>query len=261
MEETGRSSIAEGYRRQRTVVRDYGAIGTTMIARAALGALVLYTGCGGAGDGEQVHRSSIESDGAVSIRGDVWADNWFAFYLGEKLILEDSVPITTERSFNAESFEFHADYPIQLNFVIQDFKENDTGLEYIGSPRQQMGDGGFIAQFVDTSSGQTIAVSNSDWRCLVVHEAPLDKACEDDANPTAGVGACKFVASKEPEGWKAPGYSEAGWINPTEYSGSAVGPKHGYDGISWDPAAKLIWTGDLETHNTILCRVTLNPPQ
>jgi len=231
-----------------------------MIVAAALGASVSLNGCGAPGGGEQVHRSHIETDGSISIRGDVWADNWFAFYLGENLIIEDSVPITTERSFNAESFEFKADYPMQLSFVIKDFKENDTGLEYIGSGRQQMGDGGFIAQFVGAASGQPIIVSNSDWRCLVIHEAPLDKACEHDSNPTAGVGACKFVASDEPEGWKEPDYDESGWTNPTEYSSLAVDPKHGYDDISWDPDARLIWTGDLETHNTILCRATLNSP-
>ena len=38
---------------------------------------------------------------------EVWADNWFAMYIGDKLVLEDSVSITTERSFNAESFGFN----------------------------------------------------------------------------------------------------------------------------------------------------------
>ena len=59
----------------------------------------------------------IATSGAASIKGEVWADNWFAFYLGERLIIEDSTPITTERSFNAEAFVFNADYPLQLNFV------------------------------------------------------------------------------------------------------------------------------------------------
>ena len=60
-----------------------------------------------------------------TIRADVWADNWFALYLGDDLLIEDSVSITTERSFNAESFAFKADYPVVLNFVVKDFKEND----------------------------------------------------------------------------------------------------------------------------------------
>ncbi len=260
MEESRRRSSSHAYRRRRTVVRDHGSTVRAIIAVAALAAWGISNGCGGVREGEQVHRSSIETLGSISIRGDVWADNWFAFYLGKDLVIEDSVPITTERSFNAESFEFNADYPLQLNFVIKDFKEDDTGLEYIGSPRQQMGDGGFIAQFVDTSSGRPIAVSNSDWRCLVIHEAPLDKACENDANPTAGVGACRFTASEEPGGWKALGFDDSSWVNATEHEEEAVDPKHGYDGISWHPEARLIWTSDLESHNTILCRATVSSP-
>src|SRR5262245_45678041 len=74
---------------------------------------------GGAGP-----QSKMISDttGSVTIRGDVWVDNWFAFYLDDKFLLEDSVPITTERSFNAETFTFKADYPLILNFVVKDFK-------------------------------------------------------------------------------------------------------------------------------------------
>ena len=63
---------------------------------------------------------------------EAWADNWFAAYVGENLLIEDSVPITTERSFNAERVLFSEDYPIQLNLIIKDFKQNDSGLEYIG---------------------------------------------------------------------------------------------------------------------------------
>ena len=103
----------------------------------------------------------VATPGTLSIKGEVWADNWFAFYLGERLIIEDSTPITTERSFNAE-------YPLQLNFVAKDFKADDTGLEYIGRRNQQMGDGGLIAQFTDVATGATVAVTNAAWRCLVI---------------------------------------------------------------------------------------------
>ena len=117
---------------------------------------------------------------------EAWADNWFAAYLGEGLIVEDSVSITTERSFNAETARFESSYPLVLNVILKDFKENDTGLEYIGERNQQMGDGGFIMQITDEISGEIVAVTNSDWRCLVVHEAPLDKSCENDSDPQAG---------------------------------------------------------------------------
>jgi hypothetical protein len=104
-------------------------------------------------------------------RAEVWADNWFSFHLGETAIAEDSVSITTERSFNKEVFGFDGTYPLVLNFVVKDYKKNDTGLEYIGTPQQQMGDGGFIAQIKDTTTGRVIAVTNAGWRCLVVHQS------------------------------------------------------------------------------------------
>ena len=80
----------------------------------------LAAGCGGRQRAPDV--IVVDTPGAVSIRGEVWADNWFAFYLGDRLIIEDSIPIpiTTERSFNAEAFVFNADYPLQLNFVAKD---------------------------------------------------------------------------------------------------------------------------------------------
>ncbi len=150
-------------------------------------------------------------DGSVVVRGEVWADNWFAFYLGERLIVEDSTPITTERSFNAETFVFEGEYPMQMNFVAKDFKENDTGLEYIGRRNQQMGDGGLIAQFTDTATGGTIAVTDSNWRCLVIHAAPLNRSGADESNPEAGVSPCQFRAMDEPEGWRMPDYDDSEW--------------------------------------------------
>ena len=44
------------------------------------------------------------SDGTVTIHGDVWADNWFALYVGDRLLIEDSVSITTERSLQRREF-------------------------------------------------------------------------------------------------------------------------------------------------------------
>lgn len=219
----------------------------------------LLAGCGGPRQ-QAPAVIVVDSPGALSIKGEVWADNWFTFYLGERLIVEDSTPITTERSFNAEAFVFHADYPLQLNFVARDFKQDDTGLEYIGRRNQQMGDGGLIAQFTDAASGETIAVTNAAWRCLVIHDAPLDRACEDETDPVPGVGPCQFAATAEPDGWRRPGFDDAGWPPAVEHTEAAVRPRGGYDAIGWQDGARLIWTADLETHNTLLCRLTVEQP-
>ena len=173
------------------------------------------------------------------------------------MLVEDSIPITTERSFNAERVRFRADYPLHLNLVLKDFMENDSGLEYIGRRNQQMGDGGFIMQLTDTASGAVVGVSSQAWACTVVHQAPLDKGCEDEVMPVPGEGPCGFVALAEPANWKTPSFDDRGWVSTTVHSERAVDPKQGYDEIDWDARAELIWGLDLETDNTLLCRVTV----
>lgn len=83
------------------------------------------------------------------------------------------MPITTERSFNAETAPFAAKGPLTIAIMARDFKENDTGLEYIGTKRQQMEDGGLIVQVKDTTTKKVIAVSDNAMRCLVIHGALL----------------------------------------------------------------------------------------
>ncbi len=193
---------------------------------------------------------------AETFSADVWADNWFEMRINGTLVAKDSVPITTERSFNAESFAFEADRPFVIGLFAKDFKEDDTGLEYIGTGRQQMGDGGVIVQ-IKNEAGEPVAVSNADWRCLVTHAAPLDKSCERSANPVAGQGACAFEATEQPDGWDLTGFDASDWPRASVYSKREVSPKGGYDRIDWVEQAELIWGPDLEQSNTILCRLTV----
>ncbi|MFT7580043.1 MAG: hypothetical protein ACI9MR_001710 [Myxococcota bacterium] len=193
--------------------------------------------------------------GSVTYQGEVWGDNWSSMYVGTTLVMEDSVPITTERSFNAEVFTFEATRPFLLNVVMKDYIENDSGLEYIGAGNQQMGDGGYIAQISEVSTGTVVAASNADWKCLTIHTAPLDKSCEGASDPLL---ECTWDVSDKPAGWKDEAFDDTAWVSASVYSEAAVSPKDGYDAISWDPAAALIWGADLETHNTVLCRGWVN---
>ena len=152
----------------------------------------LAVGCGGNGSAatdaaaqpQATPATAAGADGATAeFKAEVWADNWFALYVNGALVGEDSVPITTERSFNAETITFTAAYPLTIAIEAKDFKETDSGLEYIGERNQQMGDGGIIAQITDLSTGQIVAVTTSNWRVLVIHRAPLNPECEKAANP------------------------------------------------------------------------------
>lgn len=199
--------------------------------------------------------SGSSGDGAGRFHADVWADNWFSLSIGEKFIKEDSVSITTERSFNKESFNFDAEYPLVINFMIKDYKANDTGLEYIGTDRQQMGDGAFISQIRDTVTGKLISVSSPAWKCLVIHRAPLDTSCEKSTTPQT---ACTSQITPEPSGWMAAGFDTSSWPSAVEYTASAVGVKEGYNEVTWDSTAKLIWSASLKQDNTLLCKTIVS---
>ncbi|MEM7709508.1 MAG: PEBP family protein [Pseudomonadota bacterium] len=192
-----------------------------------------------------------------TITADIWADNWFAMSVNGMEVVEDSVPITTERSFNAETVTFTADLPMTIAIKAMDFKQDDTGLEYIGTNRQQMGDGGLIAQFQDGETGEVVAATDGTMRCLVVHHAPVDQSCETASDPIAGEGACAFQVSEEPTNWTVPAFDASDWPEATVHSARAVDPKEGYDAITWFEVAQFVWGPDLERDNTILCRLTV----
>ncbi len=164
------------------------------------------------------------------------------------------MPITTERSFNAETFTFEATYPLTIGIEAKDFKETDSGIEYIGQPNQQMGDGGLIAQITDESTGEVVAVTNSGWATLVVHRAPLNTECAQDADPDA---TCEVEIIENPDDWAASDFDDSTWATATEWTAADVDPKDGYDEIDWDPSAQLVWGSDLEVDNTVLLRLTV----
>lgn len=236
----------------------------TTISALTLLAMAFVSGCndgrpkkGPKKEGKVLNEQTIESPGTTKITGEIWVDNWFALSVNGKPLMEDGTPFNTERSFNAERVTFSADLPATLAFEVRDFKENDTGLEYIGSNRQQMGDGGFIAQFRNAADQQSLGVTNSSMRCLTIHRAPLDRACAKEDNPIAGEAACQFTTTAMPENWTAPDFDDSAWPTATEHTARAVSPKDGYDAIEWTSSAKLIWSDDLVQDNTLLCRMVL----
>lgn len=218
----------------------------------------LMTACGTSSNEDPVSAetsASADQVGVSTFSIEVWADNWMAVYVDGALIGEDSVPITTERSFNAETFTFDARYPFTIAIEAKDFKETDSGLEYIGEPNQQMGDGGIIAQVTDMSTGEVVAATDSSWKALVVHQAPLNTDCEHDADPDA---TCEFLIIDTPPDWASADFDDSDWTNATVWSAADVGPKDGYSEITWDPSAQLIWGTDLEVDNTVLLRSTIS---
>ena len=238
------------------------------LANSILALLVitwLAVGCGsgnGAGSSaaypETTATTSSPGQGATSqFVAEVWADNWFALYVNGELVGEDSTPITTERSFNAETIVFTATYPLTIGIEAKDFKETNSGLEYIGERNQQMGDGGIIAQITDLGTGKIVAVTNWSWQLMVIHRAPLNPECENSPDPNS---ACRFESTEAPPGWTGAEFDAGAWSPATEWTEAAVRPRDGYNTIQWDESARLIWGSDLEVDNTVLLRLTVPAP-
>ena len=187
-------------------------------------------------------------------KAEVWADNWFSMAANGTVVGEDSEPITAERSFNSTTFTFAATYPLTVAIEAKDFKQDDTGLEYIGTAKQQMGDGGLIAQITDLSSGKVIAATDATWKTMVIHRAPLNPTCAKDSQPE---NTCRFSSIAAPADWTTTGFDDTKWKSATVWTSADVGPKGGYTNITWNSAARLVWGTDLHVDNTALLRLTV----
>jgi len=180
-------------------------------------------------------------------------DNWVEFYVDGEVVMTDPVPITTEMSFNTEVFSFDAELPAQLAFHLMDYKEDDSGYEYIVSTtkRMQLGGGGFMAEF-SNAAGEVVAATSSDWTCKVIHQAPLDTSCASDTT------TCAANISPMPSGWASASFDDSDWPAATVHSDQDVGPKREHGRLSWDSESEFIWGDDLKIDNTVLCRFTLS---
>ena len=131
------------------------------------------------GDGD----ASVDGD-TVLLRADVWADNWFRLWVNGELVGEDSVPITTERSFNAETFTFEAALPLTD-------RRRGEGLQgERHRPRvhrhRPAADGRRRADPADRRCRHRRGrrrQRRADWQALVTHIAPLDTSCEQLGRP------------------------------------------------------------------------------
>ncbi len=194
---------------------------------------------------------------STSFQAEVWVDNWFALYINGKKVGEDSVPITTTKSFNSEKIKFTASYPFTVGIIAKDYTENSSGLEYIGQRNQQIGDAGIVLQIRDLTSGKIVSTTDKSWKMLLVNKAPLNTECVTSNNP---IQDCRFANTAIPANWATSTFKDSRWKTAIEFSEKEVGVKDGYFDISWSPSTKLVWTSDLKLDNTILIRKIITSP-
>ena len=233
----------------------------TMLATVLVGVTLATGGCASPQSGSSTPPSSsvtVTSSGGtrqpVKFIAEVWVDNWFSLSVNGQVVGEDVEPITQERSFNSQTLEFTATYLLTLAVVSKDYMENRSGLEYIGTSKQQIGDGGLIMQVREKASGRVVAATSKKWRGLVIQQAPLNPDCVGSSQPLVD---CQTSIQDEPAGWTGTQFDDSQWPTATVYTPEQVGVKEGYEAISWVGSAELIWGPDLKLDNTILWRFTV----
>jgi hypothetical protein len=101
-------------------------------------------------------------------------------------------------------------------------------------------------------------VTNSAWKTLVIHRAPLNPTCEKDVDPDK---TCVSVSKVAPTDWTKSTFDDRSWTPATIWSADQVSPKGGYNEVKWSSSAALIWGSDLEIDNTVLLRATVPVPR
>jgi hypothetical protein len=175
-----------------------------------------------------LQRGIVKPTTADTIRGAVYADNWFALYVNGKLVAVDPIDFLPH---NVVPVELLPEYPMTIAIIAKDNADPKTGYEY----GNQIGDAGIALKFADGT------VTNAKWKVKRVFSGPPVKN------------------EPIPVGWEQPGFDDKGWANATEYTVERVDPKKPYYDADFE-GAKFIWTDDLDRDNTILLRTTVDRP-
>jgi len=196
--------------------------GTAMITTvAALAATAGFTLARG-------QRGIVKPTMADTIKGAVYADNWFAMYVNGKLVAVDPIDFLPH---NVVKVDLLPEYPMTIAIIAKDNADPKTGFEY----GDKIGDAGIALKFSDGT------VTNAKWKVKRIFSGPPVRT------------------EALPEGWQSPAFDDSGWSSATEYSLERVDPKQPYYDADFE-GSKFVWTDDLDRDNTILLRTTIARP-
>ena len=171
-----------------------------------------------------------------TMKGAMYADNWFAMYVNGRLVAVDSIDFLPH---NVVAIDLLPEYPMTIAVLAKDNADPKTGCEYGNA----IGDGGFILKFADGT------VTDASWKAKCFFHGPIQG---DTANP-------KVRSEELPERWYAVEFDDSTWDSAVEYSEERIQPKepfyqHDFKGAKW------IWTGDLDLDNTVVFRKKIEKP-
>lgn len=171
-----------------------------------------------------------------TIRGSVYADNWFALYINGKLVTVDPIDFLPHNQVNLDILP---EYPMTIAVLAKDNADPATGLEY----GDHIGDAGLILRFADGT------VTNGQWKAKAVFRGPVNN---DVRNP-------EVEYLPVPEDWFLPGFDDSDWPLATEFTEQDVRPDGNYVRGDFN-GARFIWSREIGVDNTVLFRYRAERP-
>ena len=172
-----------------------------------------------------------------TIRGEVYADNWFMLWINGELVAVDPIRFIPH---NVVSIDLLPSYPMTIAVLAKDNFDPKTGMEYANT---NVGDAGFVLKFADGT------VTDASWKARCVSRGPVGG---DTKNP-------RVEEEPLPEDWFAVGFDDSGWGKAREYSEEEVGPKQPYYDADF-AGARFIWSDDLAIDNVVAFRKVVTAP-
>lgn len=201
-----------------------------------LGAAAMSTQPAGGKRPRPDQRGMVKPTMADTLRGSMYADNWFVMYINGKPVAVDSIDFLPH---NVVAVDLLPEYPMTIAVLAKDNADPATGCEY----GRQIGDGGFILKFSDGT------VTSTAWKARCFHHGPIDR----------NVDAPKVRNEPIPDNWFAIDFDDSTWMHATEYTQDRIQPKEPFFQHDFKDA-RWIWTGDLDLDNTVILRHRVDRP-
>ncbi len=152
-----------------------------------------------------------------TVVGTVYCDNKFTLWVNGERVATDPIGFTPHQAVRV-AFDWDGTSNITYAIQCEDFA-SDSGYEYIGTARPQLGDGALIAEFDD---GLATVTTASRWRVYTVTFGPTDTSrsagCSAD-----NLSVCVVENRGVPDGWTRPDFDDSSWEFATAYSAAAAG--------------------------------------
>ena len=229
--------------------------------------------------------NAVECPGAPrTVVGTVYCDNQFTLWVNGKKVATDPVVFTPHQAVRV-AFEWDGTSSLTYAIQCEDFA-SESGYEYTGTARPQLGDGALIAEFNDGLGSVTEA---SRWRVYTASFGPTDTSLQAGCSANR-LSKCLVEDRGIPHGWTTPNFDDSTWEYATPYSAADAGwgrrptwssekgcctLTSAYDRSSLGcdlslteneclvprvefakSAAGFIWAADLERDNRVLFRYT-----